>query len=133
MRDNRGQFILFGVLPAVNALELLIYSIHLATGGQGPTGAALAVVLVSIGAQVLALGQACVRRARHLGWSGTTTLVVVGLSMLLVFPLPLLLVWLMLAPGRGADSDPSSIRRWVTLLLLLALPWMLALVAIELA
>lgn len=133
MRDNRGQFILFGLLPAFNAVALLIYSIYLVTGGQGPTGAALAVVLVSIGALVLASAHACVRRARHLGWSGTTTLVLVGLSMLLVFPLPLLLLWLALAPGRGADSDPSGLRRWLTLLLLLALPWMLALVAIELA
>jgi uncharacterized membrane protein YhaH (DUF805 family) len=130
MRDTRTRFLFFGLLPAFNALGLFVYSIFLVTGGRGSTGLALIVVLLAMLILLVAVAHAGVRRARDLGWSGSTTFVVLALAALLVLPLPLLLAWFALAPGRAADpAPPAGLARWLTLLLLLALPWMLVLVA----
>lgn len=130
MRDNRWQFMVFGVLPALNLCALFIFSIFLVTGGSGATGAALLVTLVAMLLMLVALVHAGVRRARDLAWSGTTTLVVFGLAGFLVVPVPLLLAWLAFAPGQsGAPALPASLARWLTLVLLLGLPWMVILAA----
>lgn len=131
MRDNRLQFVIFGLLPAINAAGLFVYSIFLATGGRGSTGVALIVTLLAILVMLVATVHAGVRRARDLGWSGTTTAVVFALAGFLVMPVPLLLAWLAVAPGQGPvpDAAPNGLARGLTLLLLLALPWMLILVA----
>lgn len=131
MRDTRLQFLAFGVLPALNAAALFIYSIFLVTGGRGSTGLALIVTLLSVLLMLVALTHAGVRRARDLGWSGTTTAVVFVLAALLMAPLPLLVAWLAFAPGQGGGEARSStsVARVLTLVLLLAMPWMLILVA----
>jgi hypothetical protein len=52
------------------------------------------------------------------------------LSILLVVPIPLLLAWLAFAPGQGGEPPaPTPVARVLTLVLLLAMPWMLILVA----
>lgn len=130
MRDNRLSFAFFGLLPALNAAGLFVYSIFLATGGRGSTGVALIVTLLSVLVLLGAVLHAGVRRARDMGWTGTTTFVVFALALFLVFPLPLLLVWLLVAPGKvNEPAQSSGLSRWLALLLLLAGPWMLILVA----
>lgn len=130
MRDNRWQFVVFGVLPAFNLCALLVHSIFLATGARGATGAALVVVLVAMLLMLVALLHAGVRRARDLAWSNTTTLVVFALAGLLVVPVPLLMAWLVFAPGQiDEPAPPAGLARWFSLVLLLGLPWMLILVA----
>lgn len=130
MRDNRLQFLAFGLLPALNGLALFIHSIFIVTGTTGGVGAALAVTLLAALAMAIAVLLAGVRRARDLGWSGTTTTVLFGLSLLLVLPIPLLLAWLVLAPGQApGQAAPTGVARVLGLVLLLALPWMLILVA----
>lgn len=130
MRDTRLQFIAFGLLPALNALALFIHSIFIVTGTTGGVGLALAVTLLAVLVMVIAVVLAAVRRARDLAWSGATTTVVLGLSILLVMPIPLLLAWLCLAPGKGGDlPEPTGVARVLRLVLLLVMPWMLILVA----
>lgn len=133
MRDTRLQFIAFGLLPALNALALFIHSIFIVTGTTGGAGAALVVTLLAVAVMAVAVVLAGVRRARDLGWSGTTTTVVFALSILLVMPIPLLLAWLCFAPGKGgAEPEPTGVARVLRLVLLLVMPWMLILVAREL-
>lgn len=130
MRDNRWQFVVFGVLPTLNLCALFVYSVFLATGARGATGAALVVVLVAMLLLMVAAVHSAARRARDLGWSGTTTLVVFALAGLLVVPVPLLVAWLAFAPGQGDEpAPPAGLARWLRLVLLLGLPWMLILVA----
>lgn len=130
MRDTRLQFIAFGLLPALNALALFIHSIFIVTGTTGGAGAALVVTLLALLVMLIAVVLAGVRRARDLGWSGTTTTVVFGLAFLLVMPIPLLLAWLCFAPGKdGVPPEPTAVERVLRLVLLLAMPWMLILVA----
>ncbi|MBX3609725.1 MAG: DUF805 domain-containing protein [Hydrogenophaga sp.] len=131
MRDDRVRFLIFGFLPALNVVALFVASIFVATSGRSGSGAALAVVLLSILVSLAAVVHAGVRRARDLGWSGTTTVVVIGLCIVVMPLVPVLLLWLLLAPGQPATEvpQPTSLNRWLAWVLVLGAPWMLTLVA----
>ena len=55
MRDNRSQFVAFGVLPLLNALALFIHGIFLVTGTTGGPGAALIVTGLAMVCMLVAL------------------------------------------------------------------------------
>lgn len=80
LRSGRLHFLLLGVIPALNALALLLYGLHLATSGSGGTERAVPVLLVLAAAGGLALGVAVVRRGRDLGWKAWASLAGLVLS-----------------------------------------------------
>jgi hypothetical protein len=68
LRYGRSRFFVFGVVPALNAIALLLYGLGLATHGSGGSEKAVPLLIVLAGACLLAMCVATVRRGRDLGW-----------------------------------------------------------------
>ena len=138
LRSSRTHFFLFGMVPLLNALALLLYGLNLATSGSGGTERAVPVLLVLAAAGLLALGVAVVKRGRDLGWKALASLAGLVLSaglgpMVLVF-----LGYLLFKtgqPGDNAYGPPASapaLAAWVWSFVALVLPWFVAVTAARL-
>ncbi|MCZ8253308.1 MAG: DUF805 domain-containing protein [Hylemonella sp.] len=138
LRSSRLHFLLLGVIPALNALALLLYGLHLATSGSGGTERAVPLLLVLAAAGGLALCVAVVRRGRDLGWKTWGSLAGLVLSAGLG-PLILLYLGYLLfksgQPGDNAWGPPApavTLAVWLWALVALVLPWFVAVMAARL-
>lgn len=134
-RYSRLRFLVFGVVPALNAIGLLLYGLGLATSGSGGTERAVPLLLVLAGGLLLATCVAAVKRGRDLGWKAAATLagLVVGAGF---GPLVLVLIgYLALARGNPEENaygppDPGlSAAAWVGAVVAAVVPWFAAVTA----
>lgn len=131
MRDGRARFVARALPLLVTAIGLLLYTLNQETAGGAsrystPLNAALAVLCL------LAILPFAVRRGRDLGWPAWGTLAALFFGTSLG---PLLLIALgMLFLKRGDPDDnrfgpppaPLHASSWVFSLLVLVLPWAIA-------
>lgn len=138
-RFDRARFFAYGVMTAVNAVALALYTLGLATHGQGGAANAQPVMFVLIGVCLIGAMVAAVLRGHDLGrpaWQ-----IVVGFWVSLgTGPLVLLFLgYLAWAKGEvgpnayGPPPVPAGLVTWLQAALLLVAPWLLFLVASRLS
>ena len=129
-RYSRSHFLAFGVLPALNALALLIYGLGLATHGTGGAGRSLPALIGFAAICLLTAMVAAVKRGRDLGWAAWMTLLLFWVALGLG-PLVLVLIAYLstkrnidAAEPYGPPPSPATWITWVWALINLAWPWM---------
>jgi uncharacterized membrane protein YhaH (DUF805 family) len=129
-RYARPQFLVFGVLPAVNAVALLIYGLEISTNGSYGEGETIPALVVMVGLCLLLTGVAAVKRGRDFGWTtlGTAAFFIVAMALI---PAGLVLLAYMACAKGQADANvhgPAPQRMaapsWLLAAVLLAAPWM---------
>lgn len=137
-RYGRARYCAFGVLPALNAIGLLLHGLNLSTHGRG--GAAAAVPLLAALAIACLAGTlpAAVHRGRDLGWPPWVTLAafVVSLGM---GPAVLIVIGYLACAATAAQGErfgppgaPLGVVGALLSLAWLALPWLVFLAAARL-
>ncbi len=128
-RYSRSQFFAFGVLPALNAVALLIYGLEISTNGSYGEGETIPALVVMVGLCLVLTVIAAAKRGRDLGWTTLAASAIAVASIALVPAGLVLLVYLAFAKGR-ADANtygpsPQGMSFAATLLaaVLLAAPW----------
>ncbi|AEG01380.1 DUF805 domain-containing protein [Methylomonas methanica] len=115
-RYNRASFFALGVLPAINAIGLLLYGLGLETSGRSSGHSLPALIVLAILCLLVSL-YAAVKRGHDLGWPAwqTTLAYVFSMSM---GPVALLLISYF-ACARGLPSaneygaaPPASFTAW---------------------
>ncbi len=138
-RFDRTRFFAYGVMTAVNAVALALYTLDLATRGRGGAAHAQPVLMVLVGACLIGAMIAAVLRGRDLGrpaWQ-----IVVGFWLSLgTGPIVLLFLgYLAWAKGEvgpnayGPPPVPAGFVTWLQAVLLLVAPWLVFLVASRLS
>ena len=135
LRYSRVRFFVFGVMPMLNAIGLLLFGLGLATNGSSGTERAVPFLLVLAGGLLLATCVAAVRRGRDLGWKAAASLAGLAISMCLGPMFFLFVGYLALAPGNagenrfGSVSPPISATAWVWSVVASVVPWFAAVTA----
>jgi uncharacterized membrane protein YhaH (DUF805 family) len=138
LRYGRSRFFVFGVVPALNAIALLLYGLGLATHGSGGSEKAVPLLIVLAGACLLPMCVATVRRGRGLGWKAAASVAGLVVSACLGPLLFLFLGYAALAkgnPGENAFGPPApaiSATAWVWSAVAVAAPWSAAVTAARL-
>ena len=118
LRYGRLRFFVSGVVPALNAIGLLLFGLGLATNGAHGTERAVPLLLVIAGACLLATCVAVVKRGRDLGWKASASLGGLALSAGLVPMVFVFLGYLAFAKGSaepnafGPAPPPVSAAAW---------------------
>lgn len=134
-RHSRARFFVFGVVPALNAIGLLLFGLGLATSGAGGTERAVPVLIVLAGLLFLATGVAVVKRGRDLGWKAAASLAGLVVSAGLGPLVFVFIGYLALAPGQAGDNafgppaPPISATAWVGSVVAAVVPWFVAVTA----
>lgn len=129
-RYDRRRYIALGLLPILNAVWLPLYTLGIASFGDGLSGSAwVPALLVMVALSLLIAMPAVVRRARDLGWrGGKGTLALVAGWMLPPVALGLLL-YLAFAPSTpagdrfGPAPGPAPLMVWIKSIVIVATPW----------
>jgi hypothetical protein len=137
-RFDRSRFVAFGVLPAINALALLLHGLALSTHGTGGSGRAVpAIAVLAIICLLFTLGSA-IKRGRDLGWHAGLTLLAFWFSLALGPGVFLFVGYLAFAKSKakgdefGPPSSQSNLGTWLWSFLNLLWPWFVAISAARL-
>lgn len=134
-RHSRRQFLLFGLLPVLNALALLARGLNLSTHGTGNTGRSLVVILIGALMSVLCSAISAVKRGRDLGYQPLATALGVVASLILGPVFLILLIYLAFAKASESVAAHASTPadkmgfRWLWAPVLLLVPWIALVVA----
>lgn len=135
LRYSRLRFLVLGVVPALNAIGLLLFGLGLATNGSAGTERAIPLLLVLAGGLLLATCVAAVKRGRDLGWKAAASLAGLVISAGLGPMLFVFVGYLALAPGNpeenafGPASPAISATVWVWSIVAAVVPWFAAVTA----
>ena len=126
-RYNRASFFALGVLPAVNAIGLLLYGLGLETSGRGGGHSLPALIVLAILCLLVSL-YAAVKRGYDLGWPAWQT-ALAYLFTLGMGPVALLLITYF-ACARGLPSanqygapPPVSFTAWFWAIFVIVCSW----------
>lgn len=132
-RHGRLQFFVFGVLPVLNVLALLLRGLVLSTGGSSNTERALVVILVAALVSLACAGSSAIKRGRDLGFTAAKTVGLIALSFVFLPLLVVLMAYFSLAkaPAPAPDERPAGTMGigWLWAPVLLLAPWMALLFA----
>ena len=125
---GRTPFIAFGLLPAVNALGLMLYGLQISTGSVGGAAILLPALIVLLIIVLITAMVATVKRGHDIGWPGWMTVVVFWFA-LGTGPFFLLLIgyfiFAKVEPGHDDLPVPVSWQSWAVAALNLLWPWVL--------
>lgn len=127
-RYDRSRFLAFGVLPALNALGLLLYGLGLATRGGGEQSVPALLVIAAL--CLLVAMVATIRRGRDIGWSGWITALLFWAAVSLGPALLILIAYFVFARRKndgdrfGPPPAPAGVITWTWAVLNLLWPWM---------
>ena len=128
-RYDRSRFLAFGVLPAANAVGLLLYGLGLATHGTGGAGRSLPALLVLAGICLLTALLAAIKRGRDIGWAAWMTTVIFWVTLGMGPVLLGFIGYLAFSKSTGhADrfglpASPATASTWVWASMNLLWPW----------
>lgn len=129
LRYDRPRFIAFGLLPAVNALALLLYGLYATTGGSSKEGGLIPAIVVLAAALLLWSLAAAVKRGRDLGVHAAVTVLAFVVATGLRPAVLLVLGYLTFARSRAGDESfgppppRASPLMWIVGGLAALLPW----------
>jgi hypothetical protein len=135
LRYGRARFVVFGIVPAINAIALLLFGLGLATNGSWGTEKAVPLLVVMAAVCLLATCAAVLKRGRDLDWKPTGSVAGLVLSIGLFPILPLFLGYLALAPGNSAQNEFGPVASaipvwgWVWSIVTTLSPWFVAITA----
>ncbi|MFZ2627564.1 MAG: DUF805 domain-containing protein [Rugosibacter sp.] len=135
LRYSRIRFFVFGVVPALNAIGLLLFGLGLATNGSAGTERAVPLLLVLAGGLLLATCAAAVKRGRDMGWKTAASLAGLVVSAGLGPVFFVLVGYFALAPGNpgenafGPTAPPISATAWAWSVVAAVVPWFAAVTA----
>jgi uncharacterized membrane protein YhaH (DUF805 family) len=104
LRYGRLRFLIFGVVPALNTIGLLLFGLGLATNGSNGTERAVPVLIALAAVLLFAAGLAAIKRGRDLGWRAAATLAGLVICTGLGPTVLLLLGYLAIAPGNTGEN-----------------------------
>lgn len=128
-RYDRSRFLAFGVLPAANAVGLLLHGLGLATHGTGGAGRSLPALVVLAGICLLTALLAAVKRGRDIGWATWMTTVIFWVTLGMGPVLLGLIGYLGFAQATeqadrfGPPASPATASTWVLASMNLLWPW----------
>jgi uncharacterized membrane protein YhaH (DUF805 family) len=129
LRYSRLRFFVFGVVPALNAIALLLFGLGLATNGAHGTERAVPLLIVLAGACLLATCVAVVKRGRDFGWKASASLAGLVLSVGLVPLVFVFIGYLTFAQGNteanafGPVAPRISATGWALSVATTLIPW----------
>lgn len=129
LRYNRASFFALGVLPAVNAIGLLLYGLGIATHGTGGAARSLPVLIVLAILCLLVSMFAGIKRGHDLGWSSWLTALAYVFTLGMGPVAVLLIAYFACAKGLPAENEygqpppPGSFSAWFWALFVIICSW----------
>ncbi|MBI5927613.1 MAG: DUF805 domain-containing protein [Aquabacterium sp.] len=134
-RFDRSRFVAFGVLPAINAIALLLHGLALSTHGTDGSGRAVPAIAALAIICLLCTLSAAIKRGRDLGLHAGLTLLAFWFSLALGPCLFLYIGYLVFAKSKpkadafGPPPFQPNIGTWLWSFLNLVWPWFVAVAA----
>ncbi|MFT3817389.1 MAG: DUF805 domain-containing protein [Rubrivivax sp.] len=138
LRFDRPRFVALGLVPAVNAVALLIYGLYASTAGSRKEGGLIPAIAALAALLLLCTAASAIKRGRDLGYRAVIT--VIAFVVALGFGPVVLLLAGYLAVARSNETEnpfgppppsPNPLT-WVAAGLLAFIPWLLLAILVRL-
>lgn len=130
-RNDRTRFALFGLLPLLNILGILLYGLDQSTSGRGGGAASIPWLVAIVGVYLLMTMVPVIKRGCDLAIPAWLTPILFWLSIGLFIALPLLVgafAFMKSRPGAekfGPAPEPAGVITWGWAFMNLIWPWVI--------